>query len=161
MPVSSIKGDRLASLRREKIGFVFQSFNLIAYLTALQNVELPLVAAGVSRSTRQDVALGLLDSLGLEGTGDKKPAELSGGQQQRVAVARALVNNPAFILADEPTGNLDTKSAEAVVSLLRDVTKERRVTVVMVTHNLELTKDCSRIFHIRDGLIERVEGNAQ
>jgi len=159
IPVSSIKGDRLAALRNKKIGFVFQSFNLIAYLTARQNVELPLVAEGVSPSARKETALGLLDGLGLEGKGDKKPAELSGGEQQRVAVARALVNKPAIILADEPTGNLDTKSAEAVVAILRDVVRERGVTVVMITHNPELSKDCNRIFHIRDGLIETVEGD--
>jgi len=161
IPVSSIKGDRLAALRNKKIGFVFQSFNLIAYLTARQNVELPLVAEGVPPSARKETALGLLDSLGLEGKGDKKPAELSGGEQQRVAVARALVNKPAIILADEPTGNLDTKSAESVVALLRDVVRERGVTVVMITHNPELSKDCNRIFHIRDGLIETVEGDVR
>jgi putative ABC transport system ATP-binding protein len=157
IPVSSMDDNQFATLRNQKIGLVFQAFNLVNYLTACQNVELPLVAGGVDPSTRMKEAMELLKSLGLEGKEYKKPRELSGGEQQRVAVARALINKPALILADEPTGNLDTKSAEGVVTLLREVSVEKGVTVVMITHNLDLTKDCNRIIHIRDGLIEKVE----
>lgn len=159
-PLSSMNETQSASLRNEKIGFVFQAFNLVSYLTACQNVELPLVAAGVAPSDRRKEALELLDSLGLEGKEDKKPRELSGGEQQRVAVARALINRPSLILADEPTGNLDSKSAESVVSTLRSVSVERGVTVLMITHNLDLTKNCHRVFSIKDGLIEKVEERA-
>jgi putative ABC transport system ATP-binding protein len=159
-PVSGINENKFATLRNEKIGFVFQAFNLVSYLTACQNVELPLVAAGVPPSTRRARAVELLDSLGLEGKEDKKPRELSGGEQQRVAVARALINRPAIILADEPTGNLDSKSAESVVDILGSVSVERGVTVVMITHNLDLTRQCHRVFSIKDGLIEKVEVKA-
>ncbi|HME18473.1 MAG TPA: ABC transporter ATP-binding protein [Nitrososphaerales archaeon] len=157
IPVSTMNENQFASLRNHKMGFVFQAFNLVNYLTACQNVELPLLAAGVAPSTRRGEALGLLKGLGLEGKENKKPRELSGGEQQRVAVARAMINKPALILADEPTGNLDTKSAEGVVALLRNVSVERGVTVVMITHNLDLTKYCHRVLYIRDGLIEKVE----
>jgi putative ABC transport system ATP-binding protein len=160
VPVSGINENKFATLRNEKIGFVFQAFNLVSYLTACQNVELPLVAAGVPPSTRRSRAVELLDSLGLEGKEDKKPRELSGGEQQRVAVARALINRPAIILADEPTGNLDSRSAESVVDILRSVSVERGVTVVMITHNLDLTKQCHRVFSIKDGLIEKVKVRA-
>jgi len=156
-PVSTMNQNQYASLRNEKMGFVFQAFNLVNYLTACQNVELPLLAAGVSPAVRKEQAMKLLGGLGLEGKENKKPRELSGGEQQRVAVARALINKPALILADEPTGNLDTKSAEGVVALLRSVSVDRGVTVVMITHNLELTKYCHRVIYIRDGLIEKVE----
>lgn len=158
--VSRMNENQFATLRNEKLGFVFQAFNLVSYLTACQNVEMPLVAAGIPPSIRRARALELLDSLGLKGMVDKKPRELSGGEQQRVAVARALINRPAIILADEPTGNLDSKSAEAVVGILRSVSVERGVTVVMITHNLDLTKKCHRVFSIKDGLIEKVEGSA-
>ena len=156
-PVSSMNENQFAKLRNEKMGFVFQAFNLVNYLTACQNVELPLVAAGINPAVRRKEAMALLGGLGLEGKEDKKPRELSGGEQQRVAVARAMINKPALILADEPTGNLDSKSAEGVVLLLRNVSVERGVTVVMITHNMELTKYCHRVFHIRDGLMEEVE----
>jgi len=156
-PVSSMDENQFAKLRNEKMGFVFQAFNLVNYLTACQNVELPLVAAGINPAVRRKEAMALLSGLGLGGKEDKKPRELSGGEQQRVAVARAMINKPALILADEPTGNLDSKSAEGVVMLLRNVSVERGVTVVMITHNLELTKYCHRVFHIRDGLMEEVE----
>jgi len=156
-PVSRMNENQFATLRNEKMGFVFQAFNLVNYLTACQNVELPLLAAGVAPSVRREAAMSLLKGLGLEGKENKKPRELSGGEQQRVAVARAIINKPALILADEPTGNLDSKSAEGVVKLLRSVSVERGVTVVMITHNLELTKYCHRVIYIRDGLIERVE----
>jgi putative ABC transport system ATP-binding protein len=157
--LSRMTANQFAALRNEKLGFVFQAFNLVNYLTACQNVELPLIAAGVTPSVRREEAMALLKGLGLEGKEGKKPRELSGGEQQRVAVARAMINKPALILADEPTGNLDSKSAEGVVALLRSVSVERGVTVVMITHNLELTKYCHRVIYIRDGLIEKVEEN--
>jgi putative ABC transport system ATP-binding protein len=156
-PVSKMNDDEYAYLRNRKLGFVFQAFNLVSYLTAVENVELPLVAAGVAPQPRRAKANELLQYLGLGDKGNKKPNELSGGEQQRVAVARALVNDPSLILADEPTGNLDSKSAEAVVGLLRGVSEEKGVTVMMITHNLDLTKSCHRVFRIRDGLIEEVE----
>lgn len=155
IPVAKMNDNEYASLRNSKLGFVFQAFNLVAYLTAAENVELPLIPNGVQPSLRRKKALELLDSLGLEGKGDLRPTELSGGEQQRVAVARALVNQPAMILADEPTGNLDSKSAENVVSILRTISEGRGVTVLMITHNMELTKWCHRIFFIRDGLLEK------
>ncbi len=156
-PVSKLDDDEYANLRNKKLGFVFQSFNLVSYLTALENVELPLLASGVQPQVRRKKALELLDYLGLANKSNKKPNELSGGEQQRVAVARALISDPSLILADEPTGNLDSKSAEAVVSLLRGVSVGRGVTVMMITHNLDLTKSCHRVFRLRDGLIESIE----
>jgi putative ABC transport system ATP-binding protein len=154
-PVAKMNDNQYAVLRNLKLGFVFQAFNLVGYLTAAENVELPLVATGAGPSQRRRRALELLKSLGLEGKGSSRPSELSGGEQQRVAVARALVNQPAMILADEPTGNLDSKSAEYVVSILRDISEQRGVTVLMITHNLELTQWCHRVFYIRDGLLEK------
>ena len=159
IPVSRMKDNEYASLRNTKLGFVFQAFNLVSYLTAAENVELPLVATGVAPSLRRKKSLELLGALGLEGKWDSRPSELSGGEQQRGAVARALVNQPAMILADEPTGNLDSKSAENVVGILRNIAEERGVTVLMITHNLELTQWCHRVFYIRDGLLEKVVEN--
>jgi putative ABC transport system ATP-binding protein len=156
-PVAKMNDDQYASLRNSKLGFVFQAFNLVTYLTAAENVELPLIPRGIPPPQRRKRALELLGSLGLAGKEDLKPNELSGGEQQRVAVARALVNQPAIILADEPTGNLDSKSAENVVSILRTISEQRGVTVLMITHNIELTKRCHRIFFLRDGLLEREE----
>ncbi len=156
-PVSKMNDDEYANLRNRKLGFVFQAFNLVSYLTAIENVELPLLASGVAPQVRRKKAMELLTFLGLGDKGSKKPNELSGGEQQRVAVARALINDPSLVLADEPTGNLDSKSAEVVVSRLRGVSVDRGVTVMMITHNLDLTRSCQRVFHIKDGLIENVE----
>lgn len=158
-PTSRIRGNDLARLRNTKLGFVFQSYNLISYLSATDNVELPLVARGVGTAERRARAQEVLTELGIGEKGGKKPNQLSGGEQQRVAIARALANSPAVILADEPTGNLDTKSSEVVVSILRRVSEEDRVTVVMVTHNLELTPFTHRVIHLRDGVIEKVVEN--
>lgn len=157
IPTSGLKGDKLAELRNKKLGFVFQFFNLVPYLTAEENVQLPLLAIGISHSKRSQKANEMLSQLGLSDKANKKPSELSGGEQQRVAIARALINDPPIVLADEPTGNLDTKSAENAAALLKTVCKERNVTVIMVTHNLEITKYTDRIVYLRDGSIERIE----
>jgi putative ABC transport system ATP-binding protein len=152
--VSRLNDDQLAEIRCRKIGFVFQSFNLLARTTALANVELPLVYAGVSGRERRQRAV---ESLTLVGLGDRlhhKPSELSGGQQQRVAIARALINRPSMILADEPTGNLDTKTSIEIMELFQRLNQERGMTIVFVTHNPETAEYCERVVRIRDGLIE-------
>lgn len=155
--VSRLDDNELAAIRSIKIGFVFQSFNLLARTSALANVELPLVYAGVSgRERRQRAA----DSLSLVGLGDRlghKPNELSGGQQQRVAIARALINRPKLILADEPTGNLDTKTSDEIMHLFRRLNEEQGMTIVFVTHDPETADYCDRIIHVRDGRVERDE----
>lgn len=155
MPTSKLKGNQLAQLRNKKLGFVFQFYNLIPYLSAIENVELPLMALGISTSERREKSRELLAELSVADMANKKPRELSGGEQQRVAIARALVNDPSIILADEPTGNLDSKSALTVASVLKNLSKERNVTVLMVTHNMEIAKYCDRIIYLRDGAIER------
>ena len=152
--VSRLNDDQLADIRCRKIGFVFQSFNLLSRTTALANVELPLIYAGISGRERRRRAE---ESLGLVGLGERihhKPNELSGGQQQRVAIARALINQPSMILADEPTGNLDTKTSVEIMELFQRLNQERGMTIVFVTHNPETAEYCERVVHIRDGLIE-------
>jgi putative ABC transport system ATP-binding protein len=155
IPSSSLDSNGLASLRATKLGFVFQFFNLVPYLSAVENVILPLMASGAPGAGRFETAKRILTHLGLEGELRKKPDSLSGGEQQRVAIARALVNNPSIILADEPTGNLDTKTSENVVVLLKQISEERDVTVIMVTHNMDLTKHCHRVVYLRDGRLEK------
>ena len=152
---SKLKGSDLARVRNKTLSFVFQFFNLVPYLTAVENTELPLLAAGVAPSVRREKALSLLKQLGLGDKAKKRPRELSGGEQQRVALARSLVNDPSIILADEPTGNLDTANSEAVVRLLQKISEERNVTIIMVTHNLELTAFCHKVIYLRDGLVEK------
>jgi putative ABC transport system ATP-binding protein len=155
--VSRLTDDKLAEIRSKKIGFVFQSFNLLSRTSALANVELPLVYAGVSGRQRRQRAE---ESLTLVGLGDRlhhKPNELSGGQQQRVAIARALINRPAMILADEPTGNLDTKTSKEIMELFQRLNRERGMTIIFVTHDPETADYCQRVIHIRDGLVERDE----
>lgn len=152
--VNRLNEDGLSRLRNRKIGFVFQAFNLIHRLTALQNVELPLFVRGVPESARRRRALEALKSVGVHHLAKKKPFQLSGGEQQRVAIARALVTDPMIILADEPTGNLDSKSASIVMDALEGVNK-RGKTIVVVTHNMEVAKRTRRIIYIRDGMIER------
>jgi len=153
--VSTLDGNGLAALRNRVIGFVFQSYNLVPYLRVLDNVVLPLVARGSSVSERTEKAKVLLEYLGLGDQLKKKPNQLSGGQQQRVGIARALVNDPSIILADEPTWNLDTKTGESVMELLRQISTEKKVTVIMVTHNLEITSYCHRVIFVRDGVVEK------
>lgn len=153
--LSSLGGSELAEIRNKKIGFVFQTFNLVPYMNALENVELPMVASGLPARRRREEATRLLEAVGLADRLFNKPSELSGGEQQRVAIARALANSPSIVLADEPTGNLDSKSTRDVVNLLKKINEEKEVTIIIVTHNLEVASACDRIVYLRDGAVEK------
>ncbi len=153
---SDLSGDQLAAIRNRKVGFIFQSFNLLSRTTALANVELPMRYAGVTQGRKQR-ARAALEAVGLGERVDHRPNELSGGQQQRVAIARALVNDPAILLADEPTGNLDSKSGEEIMDLLLGLNKARGTTLVIVTHDLDVAAQTQRIIHIRDGVVAAQE----
>lgn len=151
--VSELDDDQLAGIRNRKVGFVFQSFNLLSRSTALANVELPMRYAGVSKERAQRAAEAL-GSVGLADRMNHKPTELSGGQQQRVAIARALVNNPAILMADEPTGNLDSKSGKEIMDLLLSLNKEHGTTLIIVTHDPTIAAQTQRIIRLKDGLVE-------
>lgn len=152
--VSNMTDGELAYIRNKEIGFVFQTFNLLSRSTALENVALPLVYAGLGKGARISQARDVLTSVGLGDRVDHKPNELSGGQRQRVAIARALVNRPSIILADEPTGNLDTRNSEELIHLIFDLARSMGVTFLIATHNLPLAEKADRICRIKDGIIE-------
>lgn len=157
--VEALERDQRALLRRRYLGFVFQGFNLLARTSALENVELPLVYRGEEKSVRHDMAMAALDKVGLADWWDHTPAELSGGQQQRVAIARAIVTHPDVLLADEPTGNLDTERSIEIMELLTDLNRNSGITVLMVTHEADMAAYAHTIIHFRDGLVERIAVN--
>lgn len=151
--IGNLDRDQLAHIRNRKIGFVFQTFNLLARTSALENVELPLIYSGVSAGKRREMAMDALHSVGLSGRDSHYPSQLSGGEQQRVAIARALVNSPAIILADEPTGNLDTKSSYEIISIFQKLNVEKGITVIIVTHESDIAAFTRRNIIFRDGRI--------
>jgi len=152
--VSQLDRDQRADVRNRKIGFVFQGFNLLPRINALQNVELPLIYGGARSSSRLESAMEALELVGLKDRADHLPTQLSGGQQQRVAIARALVNNPEIILADEPTGNLDTRTSAEIMMVFRRLNRDRKITFILVTHDPEVGDVTDRTILIRDGKIE-------
>ena len=160
--VSRLGRDQLADIRNTRIGFVFQGFNLLARTSALENVELPLLyrGAGMRAAERRRRALAMLDAVGLADRVDHMPNQLSGGQQQRVAIARALVNDPAILLADEPTGNLDSATSREVLDMFRRLNAERGITVILITHDHEIAAHGNRIVQFHDGLVVRDEARA-
>ena len=158
--VSGLTTSELARVRNQKVGFVFQGFNLLARTSALENVELPLMYSGLPSAARRARAIQTLEAVGLSDRADHQPSQLSGGQQQRVAIARALVNTPALILADEPTGNLDTRTSVEIMALLRTLNRQG-ITVVLVTHERDIAEYASRVIHFRDGRLQSDQRNAR
>jgi putative ABC transport system ATP-binding protein len=152
--VSAMTDDEQAKIRNQRIGFVFQQFNLLSRTTAVKQVALPLMYAGYGRAERTARAKEALQAVGLGERMDHRPDELSGGQQQRVAIARALATNPSIILADEPTGNLDTQSGEEIMQIFQDLHKEKGITLIMITHDPEIGEQAERVIWIRDGLVQ-------
>ena len=157
--IKNLSESRAAEYRNKMIGFIFQSFNLIGFKTAVENVELPLFYQGVSRRKRHQQALEYLDRLGLLPWADHYPNEMSGGQKQRVAIARALITQPRIILADEPTGALDSKTSVEVMQLLKQLNAEEHKTIVVVTHESGVANETNKIVHIKDGIIGKIENN--
>jgi len=153
-PSANLTDQELSTIRNERIGFCFQQFNLLPKLTALDNVCLPLIYRGTPKSERIERAKALLDRVGMADRMDHRPFELSGGQQQRVAIARALVGEPALILADEPTGALDTAVSESIMELFIQLNTERSITTIIITHDPDLAQQCRRQVHMKDGLLE-------
>jgi putative ABC transport system ATP-binding protein len=151
--ISRYSENELCLFRRKSMGFIFQSYNLLPNLTALENVELPLIFAGESVRKRRERATEILERVGLTGRLDHKPNELSGGQQQRVSIARALVNQPGIILADEPTGNLDSKTEQEILNLMRQMNKENGTTFIIVTHEQEVAEQSDRVIYLQDGRV--------
>ena len=158
--VQALERDQRALLRRRYLGFVFQGFNLLNRTTALENVELPLLYRGEGRHARRELAMAALGQVGLADWAGHTPAELSGGQQQRVAIARAIVTRPDVLLADEPTGNLDSERSIEIMGLLRALNDDQGITVLMVTHEAEMAAYARTVVHFRDGLVDRVERRA-
>jgi len=155
--IETLGRDQRALLRRRYLGFVFQGFNLLARTSALENVELPLLYRGEDRKVRRDLGMAALDKVGLADWWDHTPAELSGGQQQRVAIARAIVTHPDVLLADEPTGNLDSERSIEIMELLTDLNRNSNITVLMVTHEPDMAAFARTVVHFKDGLVERIE----
>ena len=155
--VAQLDALELAWLRCRKIGYIFQTFNLIPVMTALENVALPMIFGGMLEADARDKAKAILERVELGHRIDNKPSQLSGGQQQRVAIARAFANDPAIILADEPTGNLDLNTGKAIIGLLKEMNRERGVTVISATHDLKMLDISDRIFWIRDGAVEKIQ----
>jgi putative ABC transport system ATP-binding protein len=155
--IGKLSDDELAKLRNEHIGFVFQSYNLIHRMRAIENVELPLIMQGLDPASRRKRALQVLETIGAADLAKKKPYQLSGGEQQRIAIARALVTDPSIILADEPTGNLDSKSSRVVMNALAEINRKKGKTLIVVTHNMEVAHLTRRIVYLRDGKVEREE----
>jgi putative ABC transport system ATP-binding protein len=151
--IEDLDDNKLAEIRNEKVGFVFQSFNLLPYASAYENIELPLIFKGVNSSQRKKKVLEVLERVDLSDRMDHKPSELSGGQQQRVAIARAMVNDPRIVMADEPTGNLDSQSGKEIINLFSDLWKQGN-TIVMITHDESIAQRCQRVIHLKDGIIE-------
>lgn len=149
-----LSSDELANLRNQLIGFVFQGFNLLPRSSLLENIALPLLYSGKSKSERRDKAMQMLNRVGLAEFGERRPNQLSGGQQQRVAIARALVNDPKLILADEPTGNLDTQTSEDIMKIFLDMNTEQKITIILVTHEPDIAAHAKRMIRVKDGQIE-------
>jgi putative ABC transport system ATP-binding protein len=156
--VSTYDRNQLADIRNKKIGFVFQNFNLLARTSALENTELPLLYSDVNAKKARDMALKSLEIVGLKGREHHKTNQLSGGEKQRVAIARALVNSPSVILADEPTGNLDTRTGEEIMNIFTDLNEKEGITIILVTHDPEVAEVAKQVMYLRDGLIEKIEG---
>lgn len=159
--IAQLDAYELAWLRCRKIGYIFQTFNLIPVMTALENVTLPMTFAGVSNDDAVEQGMTLLKQVGLDGRHAHKPTELSGGQQQRVAVARALANSPAIVLADEPTGNLDLKTGEDIIDLLKEMSSDRKVTVISATHDYKMLNVSDQVVWIRDGKVEKIQDRSE
>ncbi len=159
--IAQLDAYELAWLRCRKIGYIFQTFNLIPVMTALENITLPMTFAGSTGDAATKKGIELLDLVGLEGRHSHRPSELSGGQQQRVAVARALANDPSIILADEPTGNLDLTTGEDIITLLKKLSRERRVTVISATHDYKMLNVSDKVIWIRDGRIEKIQNREE
>ena len=157
--VEQLDRDQRALLRRRYLGFVFQGFNLLARTSALENVELPLLYRGDSKASRREAAMEALDKVGLKDWWDHTPGELSGGQQQRVAIARAIVTKPEVLLADEPTGNLDSARSHEIMELLTEFNSQNGITILMVTHEPDMAAFARTVIHFKDGLIERIDRN--
>jgi putative ABC transport system ATP-binding protein len=155
--ISNANEKELTKIRRKSVGFIFQFYNLLPVLTAFENVELPLLISGVPKENRQTRTMELLEKVDLLERKDHKPDELSGGERQRVAIARSLANKPSILLADEPTGDLDTGTGFAILNLLKEVNKTENQTLVLVTHDASIARQSNRIFHIKDGLIDDIE----
>jgi len=159
--IAQLDAYELAWLRCRKIGYIFQTFNIIQVMTALENVTLPMVFGGIGNDEAVEKGMRLLDLVGLKDRFQHKPFELSGGQQQRVAIARALANDPAIILADEPTGNLDLKTGEEIITLLKNLSRDRNVTVISATHDIKMLNVSDQVVWIRDGRIDKIENREE